>query len=221
MENLKAKSGIPLPLLAGMIAPILFVAVFTIEGWLRAGYSAIAMHVSALSLGERGGIQIANFLVFGTLLSVFASHLWKIHATEKKSKAGPIVLLISAICFLLSGPFVMDPMETPRENMTTHGLIHGILGGIVFVLMPTTCFVFRRSLKNMAGWQGFRIWTLVAGCVIAVHLLLFTLVTKVPYFHALLLPYQGLLQRAVLVPYMVWVMTFAWKSASVGTRNSK
>ena len=56
-----------------MIAPVLFVAVFTIEGSLRVGYDPISSYVSELSLGPRGWIQIANFVVFGALVLVFAS----------------------------------------------------------------------------------------------------------------------------------------------------
>ena len=37
-----------------MIGPALFVSIFTIEGWLRPGYSACSMFVSELSLGPRG-----------------------------------------------------------------------------------------------------------------------------------------------------------------------
>ena len=46
-----------------MIGPALFVVTFTIEGCLRPGYRAREMFVSELSLGPRGWIQIANFIV--------------------------------------------------------------------------------------------------------------------------------------------------------------
>jgi Protein of unknown function (DUF998) len=49
--------------IAGRIGPLLFVATFTIAGWLRPGYRAREMFVSELSLGSRGWIQIANFIV--------------------------------------------------------------------------------------------------------------------------------------------------------------
>ena len=52
---------------AGMLGPALFVAVFSIEGALRPGYNALSTYVSALSLGPRGWIQIANFYLFGLL----------------------------------------------------------------------------------------------------------------------------------------------------------
>lgn len=199
-------------LISGMVAPLVFVIGFSVEGFFRHGYNAIAMHISALSLGDRGWIQICNFLLLGILLGIFALHLLAEYQSNKKSKAGPIILLVSAVSFLLSGPFVMDPMGTARENMTLHGLIHGILGGVVFVLMPITCFVFRRSMHNVKGMEGFARYSFIMGCIIAAALVVFTMSSKIPNLQVLFLPYQGLLQRAVIVPYMVWLFTFAWKN---------
>jgi hypothetical protein len=43
---------------AGIVGSVAFVAIFTIEGWLRPGYDAQRMFVSELALGERGLVQI-------------------------------------------------------------------------------------------------------------------------------------------------------------------
>lgn len=42
---------------AGMIGPVLFVGVFTIEGFLRPAYNPFSMYVSELSIGSRGGFK--------------------------------------------------------------------------------------------------------------------------------------------------------------------
>jgi hypothetical protein len=198
-----------LPLILGTLAPIIFVAIFTIDGLFRKDYSAISMHISALSLGSLGWIQIMNFLILGVFLFVFSLRILSENIQEHKSKTGSIILLISSICFFLSGPFIMDPMGTLRENATTHGIIHGILGGIVFLLMPVTCFVFANSFKNEKSWVYFSKWTLSLGIMISIALIIFTLVTKIEYLNKFFIDYLGLIQRAVLVPYMIWLFTFA------------
>lgn len=203
-----------LPLLLGILAPIVFVAIFTIDGLFRKDYSAISMHISALSIGSNGWIQIVNFLILGVFLFIFSTQILSENTKEKKSKTGPIILLISSICFLLSGPFIMDSMGTLRENMTTHGIIHGTLGGIVFLLMPVTCFVFYNSFENEKKWIHFRKWTLTAGIVISITLVIFTLVTKIEYINKIFINYLGLMQRAVIVPYMIWLLTFAIKKTT-------
>jgi hypothetical protein len=127
---------------AGIIGPPLFVGIFTIEGWLRPGYEPLKMYVSALSLGPRGWIQIANFVVFGVLLLVFTRGVAAEFQDGIASRWGLILLTIIAICYLVSGPFVMDPTGTPPNQITLHGTLHGIFGGIVFLLMPISCFFF-------------------------------------------------------------------------------
>src|SRR6266516_1968181 len=59
--------------LAGVVGPILFVLVFTIDGWLSPGYSPLSQSVSSLgTTGTYAWIQNTNFVVFGLLLMAFA-----------------------------------------------------------------------------------------------------------------------------------------------------
>lgn len=195
--------------IAGIIAPIIFVSLFTIEGLLRDGYSPIGMYISALSLGSRGGIQISNFLVFGILFFLFARTVAIVYKNKGASKAGPIMLTIFALCLFFSGPFVMDPMFTAPSEITIHGTIHGILGGFAFLLMPISCFVFLREFKRDGTWNSFAPWTLLMAIVISGALILFMFATKFPVGQNIFRAWFGLIQRMVLVPYMLWLFTFA------------
>src|SRR5688572_20204514 len=106
---------------AGMIGSILFVATFTLEGWLRPGYQPARMFVSELALGPRGWIQAVNFVVFGVLFLVFAWGVAAAFPDGKASRAGPILLMIIGASFLASGFFVMDPVATPPDQTSLHG----------------------------------------------------------------------------------------------------
>jgi hypothetical protein len=194
---------------AGMIAPSFFVATFMIEGWLRPGYEPLSMYVSALSLGPRGWIQIVNFVVFGVLLLVFARGVAAEFQTGKASRGGPLLLAIIASCYLLSGPFVMDPTGTPPNQMTLHGLLHGIFGGIVFSLMPVSCFVFLRRFREDPKWQFLQWWTLALGTISAAAVVLLTVATKRPDIQNIFDAWLGLIQRTAIVPFMLWLFIFA------------
>lgn len=194
---------------SGILAPTIFVTVFTLEGILRPGYEPLKAYISALSLGPRGWIQIVNFVVLGVLLLLFA---WGVAAEFKDGKAsrgGPILLAILAVLFLISGTFVMDPTGTPPAEMSVHGTIHGIAGGIVFLLMPITCFVFLRRFRADPKWQFLQGWTLGLGTFDAAAVILFTLSSKVPAMITTFSEWQGLIQRAALVPFMLWLLIFA------------
>src|SRR2546426_9158509 len=57
---------------AGAIGSILFVLVFTIDGFLRPGYSPIHQVVSDLGIGRNAWILNTDLVVFGLLFMLFA-----------------------------------------------------------------------------------------------------------------------------------------------------
>jgi uncharacterized protein DUF998 len=65
-------------LAGGVIGPVLFVVVSLALGATRSGYSAWHTYVSMLSLGEGGGMMVANFIAGGALLIAFAVGLRRI-----------------------------------------------------------------------------------------------------------------------------------------------
>ena len=193
---------------AGILAPAIFVGVFTVEGALRSGYDPLKMYISALSLGNRGWIQISNFLILGSLLFIFTLGLSKEFQTGKASRGGIITLYVISALFFISGPFVMDPTETPADQMSVHGLIHGLSGGIVFTIMPIIIFIFLRRFVSDTNWQSFRRWTLILGIIEALGMVVFTYVSKIPVEQNAYINYFGLFQRIALIPFMVWVFLF-------------
>jgi hypothetical protein len=193
---------------AGIIGPALFVVTFTLEGWLRPGYKTLGMYVSALSLGPRGWIQMVNFVVFGVLLLVFTRGLAGEFPDGQASRGGLILLTIIAICYFLSGPFVMDPSGTPLNQATIHGTLHGIFGGIVFLLMPISCFVYLRRFRVDPKWRSLQWWTLGLGTISAVGSVLLTITTKLPNLQNVFTDWLGLIQRTAIVPFMAWIFIF-------------
>jgi hypothetical membrane protein len=205
---------------AGMIGSALFVAVFTIEGALRPSYAWLSTYISALSLGPRGWIQMTNFVLLGALLFVFARGVAAEFETGKASRGGPILLTIIAILFVVSGPFVMDPMGTPLDQVTVHGTIHGLAGGIIFTLMPIICFVFLRRFRADPAWRPLSAWTLVLGIVVAAAVLMLTATSKSPALQSAFSAWQGLIQRTIVVPFMLWIFLFSLRLSRRAARNS-
>lgn len=200
---------------SGMIGPAFFVVVFWVEGWIRPGYSPLAEYVSALSLGGRGWVQIVNFVLFGALLFVFTRAVAAEFPNGKASRWGLILLTIIAIGYFFSGPFVMDPTSTPLAKATFHGTLHGILGALVFVLMPITIFVFWRRFRSDPKWQFLQGWTLILGIICAAVDIYFSIVSKIPILMTSQSPWIGLIQRGVIMPFMIWVFVFAFGMTKV------
>jgi hypothetical protein len=195
---------------AGMIGSALFVTVFTLEGWLRPGYNARSTFISELSIGLRGWIQIINFIILGALFLVFTWGVAAEFRSGKASKAGPVLLTIIGISFLVSGPLVTDPAATPRDQMSLHGTLHGIFGALVFSLSPISCFVFWRRFRQDPQWQHLQGWTLAAGIITTVVVILLSASTKNPVTPNAFTEWNGLIQRMVIIPYLIWIFTFAF-----------
>ncbi len=195
-----------------MAGALLFVTVFMVEGFLRPGYDPVSMFVSELSRGPRGGIQIASFVVSGALLLLFARGVAAELKAGRASRAGPILLAIISISLLVSGPLVMDPAATPRELMTLNSRLHWAFGALVFSLAPVSCWVFWFRFRRDPDWQGFQGWTLLAAMATTVAVVLFSAgPTRPPAAPNDFNAYTGLIQRSLLVPYLIWIFAFAWR----------
>ncbi len=193
--------------LAGLVAPILFVTTFTLEGWLRPGYHPASMFVSELSLGPRGWVQITSFIVTGGLVVVFAWGLRTFLFAGRASQAGARCLTIVGVSLIASGPFVTDPSVLFNQH-SPHGLIHGLFGAVVFSLAPVSCFVFFRRFLPDPAWRRFAWWTLIVGVVLVLSIVALK-VSQLP--QGALFMSRGLVQRVYLIVFFGWLFSFAWK----------
>ena len=96
---------------AGVLGPVLFITVFLFEGAVRSGYDPVRMQVSYLSLGERGPIQVASFLVTAGLLGVFAIQLrGRMRTSGGPGAQGvPVAIGVTALGLLVAGLFSTMP----------------------------------------------------------------------------------------------------------------
>ena len=191
---------------AGMLGPALFTLTFTLNGLLRPGYDPVRMYVSELSIGPRGWVQIVNFMVLGLCLMVFSLGLFKAFPTGKASRAGPILLMIIAACYFISGPLVTDPASMFDNQQSLQGFLHGIFGALVFALSPVCCFVFWRRFREDANRKRMRHWTLLAA-IIMMAIVVLMKIAQPPTSQ--LNPWAGLIQRCSLVTFYAWVFTFS------------
>ena len=205
----------------GLIAPILFVSIFTIEGLFRENYSEMKNFISELSIGNRGWIQIANFLIFGILFFVFSIGLLQEFQKRRLSSTGPILFLILASCYFFSGPFVTDSGTIFTQQKSVHGIIHGVLGAVVFLLMAISCWTFLKLFKKEKEFKSLKNVTLLFAIIITLSLIAFTYVTKVPSSQNIFQNLNGLFQRLALIPFMVWLFYFAFSIRNILTKEAE
>jgi hypothetical protein len=174
---------------AGVVAGPLFVAVGLVQIVTRDGFDLSRHPLSLLSLGDRGWVQIANFVVAGVLMLAFAV------GTRRSLRAGPghrwapLLFGIYAAGLILGGAFTADPAlgfpagapaGYPTE-LTFHGIVHAIAPPLSFLAFVAATFVVARRLS----WEGHRAgaaWSRVIGVACFVLTLPFELWMSVRLF---------------------------------------
>ena len=167
--------------IAGTIGPVLFGSVLLALSFLEYGFmlgigwqpvaDPAGAWPSGLVLGPYGTAQIANFVISGFLLCLFALGLNLEVATRRASTSpGPALLFVAGVAMTLMG-FKTDPIERlgPRS---LHGLIHDS-AFIVFVLaFLASLFFLWWGLRWDACWRGHARYTLATGMLAVLLLLL-------------------------------------------------
>ncbi|MBA2287066.1 MAG: DUF998 domain-containing protein [Ktedonobacteraceae bacterium] len=162
----------------GVVGPVLFNATYLIEGATRPNYDAWRQPMSALSLGDGGWIQVANFIVFGLLIGCFAIGLRAALVRGVSAIWAPLLQGLVALGLVIDGAFVQDPQgyppELPIPTMSTiHQLIH--LFGTIFTLIALVvwCFVIARRFKVEPLWRGWATYSVATGIFMIVSLAIF------------------------------------------------
>src|SRR5262249_30439585 len=192
--------------IAGIAGPLLFVAVFTIEGWLRPDYDARRMYLSELALGPRGLVQIATLVTAGVLTILFARGV----ATEFPAARGGVrAVYLVGIGFVGGGGFVMDPLTTSFGERHWHGILHGVFGVLIIYGVSIAPLRFPREFRRGPPRPPFGPWGIAAAA--ATILLAFAL----PFVVELQrtgrtrnLP-GGVIQRTHHIVYLAWQVAVA------------
>jgi hypothetical protein len=150
-------------LACGIAGPALFLLLFHLDAITRPGYELWRHGPSLLMTGDRGWLQVTNFVVTGLLMLACAVGLRRVVRT---GPGWPLVV-VYGIGMICTGWFRTDPEEgyppgTPWERLPgwnypsswQHGA-HTLSVLVMFTAAIVACFVFAR---RFAGEPGGRPW---------------------------------------------------------------
>jgi hypothetical membrane protein len=199
----------PLAALAGTVGPVLFFVVVLIEGAVRPGYRPLHDTISELSLGPRGWIQTANFLVFGILFMVFARGVKASLDDSRAARLGATLLLLIGLGVLGCGLFRAEPW--PPSSMSPTGLLHLVCAVVlVFALLPLATGVMIRPFVADVRWRSLGPATSLTSFVT-----LALLVGGIAFMSPPGQPsrfgneYAGLIQRIDVAVFLAWQIAVA------------
>ena len=186
-------------LIVGVAAAMVFVVILLVEGVLRPGYAPIYHIGSELSLGDRGWIQIANFLQMGVGMFAYAVGIYR----SLNTPSGAVLLSIFGLRMIAAGVFVTDPIRgylpgAPTGNqdeVSWQHQAHGIVGGpVAFFAVFGACLILAGRLDG--PWRWYTLFTAAVGLAL-------TIGTAAAYQRDA--PKTGLIQRALVLVHWSWV----------------
>jgi len=156
-------------LICGILAGPLYVVVGLIEIAIRPGFDITRHPLSLMSLGDLGWIQIANFLVTGSLVIAGAAGMRRAIAIGRGRTWGPLLVGVYGLGLVAAAFFSADPMNgfppgTPAGMPATiswHALLQFVSAAIAFFALIAACFVFARRFasERRSGWAAYSVAT--------------------------------------------------------------
>lgn len=144
-------------LASGAVGPLLFVITFFIDGATRPGYDPWRNFVSQLAVGERGWLQIANFILCGTLVLAGAVDVWR----SPSSRVVAVIIGVLDLGMIGAGIFVVDPGlgYPPGERVlprpTFHDSAHQLVSLIVFLALGPAPLVVAVLARASRAWAAY------------------------------------------------------------------
>jgi len=153
--------------LAGIVAGISFVLVSTIEAFTRPGFDLKRHAISMLSLGDRGWVMVATFIVSGLLTLLCAIGLRYAGPGGSVELWGPLLIGIYGAGLILAGAFPAPaglgfPPGTPDDLvpvMDTGAKLHSVGFVMAFSALIVACFIFAAGFwqAGLTGWAALSI----------------------------------------------------------------
>ena len=189
--------------LAGVIGPVVFVASFTLAGFIRPGYSPVHTAISALGVGPNAWLEDIPAFLLG--LSVLGFTLSFVHTMRPEMSgaslgASGLLLTIFGLVWIIVSIFTSAP-----STRSVH-VVASIVGEIA---VTAAFFVIAIGLKGTASWHRWPQYSGVAGVVTLVLVVLAFLASASRKSDSGSL--TGLAERAMVIEVLVWFVIFGWK----------
>ncbi len=209
---------------SGIVGPILFVTIFTADGFITPGYSARDQAISFLEVtGPNGWIQVVNFAILGILLAIFGLGFRRmVLPVLNKTRVlliASILLVVSALGYDLAAIF-----QAPRPGESPYALhvaMHSIAFSTIFISLGIACFLIGYKLLRIEGWRGLCGYSIFTGIISIVpgafNLASFGTVSS--FVQAV--PYSGVANRVLVVLVLAWYVMLGLRILRARNKSAK
>ncbi len=158
-------------LVCGAVAGPLYIVLGVLQMLIRPSYDPTRHDLSLMSNGDLVWIQITNFVLSGFLVIAGALGMRRVLAGSRDGTWGPLLVGVYGLGLIGAGIFVADPAlgfppGTPADarEISAHGLMHFVTGGIGFLALIAACFVFARRFRALKE-RRWAVYSIITGIV--------------------------------------------------------
>jgi len=199
-------------LTCGAAGPVLFLLLFHLDAVTRPGYELLRHGPSLLMTGDRGTLQVLNFVLAGLLALACAVGLRRTITHGRAATWGPRLMAVYGIGVICTALFRTDPEEgyppgTPTDRLpgtnypsTWHSTLHTPSVILLFASATATCFVFARRFATEPGGRPWAACLVAIGVAAPTMLALGISISAIPALTTL----DGILGRAIIPLGFIW-----------------
>jgi hypothetical protein len=153
-QSTAVSAGRTLPIRAAgisSISGIAFLTLLTLIHVIRPDVSPSWQTTSEYAIGGLGWLMVMAFLLsavgYGALaIAVLA------RPRRVLTRIGAVILALVAVGTLVGGIFVTDPIDTPQDQLSTSGTLHGLGAGLALMLLPVAALLVNLGLARDSGF---------------------------------------------------------------------
>jgi hypothetical protein len=171
--------------------------------------------ISLYALGRHGWVMALCFAAFSAASACLFAALIA-HERSLLSRIGLAFLLAAAVGLVMAARFPMDPVSTPREQMSFSGKMHGVAFMIGVPCQILAVLLLSLALGNQTVYASLPLMVLTAVIWLSLVIMIAIMLTvgpgKPPNPNG---PerFLGFPNRLFMVAYGVWLMVVAWPVA--------
>jgi hypothetical membrane protein len=180
-------------------AAVFFLCVIALH-LVRPELDPVTVAISYYGIGNYGFLLTVGNVALGLGVLALAYTLGRSNGT-RMWRVGIAMLYASGALVILTGIF---PIDAPNGDVSISGVIHVAAGNLGFFILPASLLLLAFGMRQEARWHSAFPPALALAFVLLVVSLV--LIASPPEI-------GGLVQRALYVPYLTWVVLISAKLA--------
>ena len=170
--------------------------------------------ISRYALGPYGWMMALCFAAFAVASGSLAVAMVP-HVRSLGGRIGIALLLTAAVGLMMAARFPMDPVSTPREQMSHAGRMHGVafLLGVPSMVLAVLVLSFALCSQPSYPWLLMTIGAVVWISLIVMIIIMLRVGPGTPPDPNGPERFVGVPNRLLMMAYAVWLIVAAWPAA--------